>query len=71
MGVSLDVLEGQRPQVPSDCPVPFAKLMKKCWHASPDKRPAISDVLLQLDQMLLAGSGDSALQLHGIDQPQV
>ena len=33
MGVSLDVLEGKRPQIPNDCPAEFRKMMKKCWHA--------------------------------------
>jgi serine/threonine protein kinase len=52
MGVSLDVLEGKRPQVPADCAADFKKLMKKCWHATASKRPAMEDVLSRLDDIL-------------------
>jgi hypothetical protein len=49
MGVSLDVLEGKRPQIPNDCQPEFKKVMKKCWHASADKRPKMETVLAFLD----------------------
>jgi serine/threonine protein kinase len=52
MGVSLDVLEGRRPQVPSDCPADYRKVMKRCWHASADKRPAMETVLEFFDRQL-------------------
>jgi hypothetical protein len=52
MGVSLDVLEGKRPQIPNDCPLDFKKVMKKCWHASADKRPKMEDVLAFLDKQV-------------------
>jgi serine/threonine protein kinase len=52
MGVSLDVLEGKRPQIPNDCPPDFAKVMKKCWHATPDKRPKMEDVLAFFDRAI-------------------
>jgi serine/threonine protein kinase/ABC-type phosphate transport system substrate-binding protein len=46
--ISLDVLEGKRPEVPSDCPPAFARLMAKCWHAKAHKRPSAGDVASQL-----------------------
>jgi serine/threonine protein kinase len=52
MGVSLDVLEGRRPAVPSDCGQAFKKLMKKCWHGEAKKRPSMDDVVTQLDALL-------------------
>ncbi len=52
MGVTLEVLEGRRPQIPADCPAAVRKLMKKCWHANADKRPAMSDVVATLDGLL-------------------
>ncbi len=55
MGVTLDVLEGRRPQVPSDCPPNFAKLVKKCWHSNQAKRPSMASVLEILDQMVNQG----------------
>jgi len=45
MGVGMDVLNGVRPSIPESCPKPFAKLMKKCWHADPSKRPAMKKLL--------------------------
>ncbi|QTF49759.1 putative serine/threonine-protein kinase/receptor [Acanthamoeba polyphaga mimivirus] len=52
MKVSMDILEGARPQIPSDCPIDFTKLMKQCWHAKPDKRPSMEDVIMGLNDML-------------------
>jgi serine/threonine protein kinase len=52
MGVSLDVLEGRRPQIPNDCPEDFKKKMKKCWHASAEKRPTMEAVVAFLDQQV-------------------
>ncbi|AVL95162.1 putative serine/threonine protein kinase receptor [Moumouvirus australiensis] len=48
MKVSLDILEGARPQIPSDCPVDFKKLIKKCWHSSASKRPSMEEVIHEL-----------------------
>jgi serine/threonine protein kinase len=48
MGVSLDVLEGRRPQIPQECPPAFKKLMNKCWHADPLRRPNMEDALARL-----------------------
>jgi serine/threonine protein kinase len=57
MGVSLDVLEGKRPQVPPDCPDELKKLMTRCWHAKANKRPDMKDVIAFLDK-LLGDGGD-------------
>ncbi len=56
MGVSLDVLEGKRPQVPADCPEAFGKLMVRCWHAKPQKRPTMLAVIEALSQLVGDGS---------------
>ncbi len=62
MGVSLDVLEGRRPQIPGDCPPVFKKMVKKCWHGIPDRRPAMEAVLAFLESLLDgAGGGASSL----------
>jgi serine/threonine protein kinase len=60
MGVSLGVLEGQRPAIPGDCPAEFRKLMKKCWHAKADKRPTMDVVLAYLDREA-TGNSDPAV----------
>nr|UDO47013.1 serine/threonine protein kinase [Pandoravirus massiliensis] len=46
--ISLDVLQGKRPDVPEDCPPAFGRLMQKCWHHKPHKRPAAADVAAEL-----------------------
>jgi serine/threonine protein kinase len=45
MAVTLDVLEGRRPPLPTDLPKDMKKMIKQCWHANPAKRPSMSDVL--------------------------
>jgi hypothetical protein len=49
MNVTMDVLEGRRPQIPLDCPKPYKKLMKSCWRANPSKRPTMADLLEYFD----------------------
>jgi serine/threonine protein kinase len=46
MGVSLDVLEGKRPKVPSDLPPAFKKLLKRYGHlhSIPRKHEALIGV---------------------------
>ena len=61
MGVSLDVLEGRRPAIPGDCPADFRKVMKRCWHASADKRPSMDDVLTFLAKHLDADDAGTML----------
>ncbi|AQN68650.1 protein tyrosine kinase (PTK) family protein [Saudi moumouvirus] len=48
MKVSLDILEGARPQIPSDCPINLKKLIKKCWHSNANKRPNMEEVIHEL-----------------------
>jgi serine/threonine protein kinase len=62
MGVSLDVLEGRRPQIPDDCQPKFQKLIKSCWHKSAGKRPAMEKVIEVLDDLLGETGGGGAKQ---------
>jgi hypothetical protein len=59
MGVSLDVLEGRRPQIPDDCQPRFEQLIKSCWHKSASKRPAMDKVIEALDELLVEAGGAS------------
>jgi serine/threonine protein kinase len=52
MNVSLDVLDGRRPQIPADTPGEFEKMMKRCWHMAADKRPTMDEVISTLDALL-------------------
>jgi serine/threonine protein kinase len=60
MGVSLDVLEGRRPQIPGDCPEDFKKVMKRCWHAQADKRSSMEEVLAFFDKIHVDDAGGAA-----------
>ncbi|TYZ68380.1 hypothetical protein PybrP1_000624 [[Pythium] brassicae (nom. inval.)] len=53
LAVSEAVLSGHRPEIPDDCPVLFAKIMRRCWHASAPRRPSFEDIV-QLLEMELA-----------------
>ncbi|ALD61916.1 Ser/Thr kinase [Mollivirus sibericum] len=59
MGVSLDVLEGRRPQIPDDTPATVKKLIKMAWHAKPSKRPSMDNIIKTLDDILQTVPRDS------------
>lgn len=40
-----------RPQIPPDCPVAFAQLIRDCWQAEPQLRPSFGDIIQRLRQM--------------------
>jgi len=42
--------DGLRPEVPSSCPEPIAKLVRQCWAQRSEERPAFTEVLKRLDQ---------------------
>jgi serine/threonine protein kinase len=52
MGVSLDVLDGHRPQIPDDCRPRYRRLIRKCWHRNANKRLAMDQVVEVLDELL-------------------
>jgi len=52
MNVTLEVLDGRRPPLPKDCPEAVAKLMTKCWHEDPAKRPSMDRVIAILDGLV-------------------
>ncbi|KAG5028079.1 hypothetical protein AAZX31_05G035000 [Glycine max] len=43
------VRQNLRPEVPRCCPSSLANVMKKCWDASPDKRPEMDEVVSMLE----------------------
>jgi serine/threonine protein kinase len=68
MGVSLDVLDGRRPQVPAECPAGFKKVMKKCWHGEASKRPSMESVVAFFDAALGEHDGDDpTATAHALD----
>jgi serine/threonine protein kinase len=61
MGVTLDVLEGRRPQIPNDCPAEFRRVMKKCWNSTAAKRPRMEEVVAFLERQMGDDGAHSAL----------
>ncbi len=57
MGVTLDVLEGRRPQIPSDIPADLTDLINKCWHRNAVKRPNMESIVHFFTQ--LVGAADT------------
>jgi predicted Ser/Thr protein kinase len=47
--VSSWVLQGERDEIPSDCPKKFATLIVACWDGSPEKRPTAGQVIDYLE----------------------
>jgi len=42
------ILDGLRPEIPADCPKPYARLMQDCWAHNPEDRPDFNTILVQL-----------------------
>jgi len=49
-------IEGKRPQVPKECPMPYCEMMTLCWHAKVEKHPTITKVVSVLSQLLSVDS---------------
>ncbi|DAZ96038.1 TPA: hypothetical protein N0F65_000033, partial [Lagenidium giganteum] len=49
LAVAEAVLDGRRPEIPSDCPSLFAKIMRRCWHEDPLRRPSFEDIVQLLE----------------------
>jgi tRNA A-37 threonylcarbamoyl transferase component Bud32 len=50
--VAVNVINGQRPTIPAGADKAYCALMRKCWAESPQKRPAIDDVLVYFNSAL-------------------
>ncbi|BBI30403.1 Ser/Thr protein kinase [Acanthamoeba castellanii medusavirus] len=63
MKVTMAIIDGKRPPIPSDCHEDYAKLITRCWHQKPEKRPTMVEVHDSLCRMI--GDGDGA-SLFGV-----
>jgi serine/threonine protein kinase len=47
--VAMDVISGERPPVPVDCPKTYADLMERAWNGKPSKRPDMEEIIMFLN----------------------
>ncbi|MED6124870.1 hypothetical protein PIB30_063028 [Stylosanthes scabra] len=60
------VRQNLRPEIPRCCPNSLANVMRKCWDASPDKRPEMDEVVSMLEAIDTSKGGG----MIPIDQQQ-
>jgi hypothetical protein len=68
------VARGDRPEIPSEWPERYKKLITRCWDGNPDKRPDFEEILQCLEeldkelirdeQIFVSGQIPSALSSH-------
>eukprot|EP00210_Caulerpa_lentillifera_P005200 g4968.t1 len=50
--IMVAIVEGQRPEIPSDWPPMYSKLIHSCWSARRDQRPTFKTVIKHIKRML-------------------
>ncbi len=45
--------KGERPLIPDYSPRTLTKLIERCWHQDPTKRPAFTDIIPLFDRIVL------------------
>jgi len=53
--ISFCVQNGEREEIPAECPKGYTELMEKCWHQNAADRPVVDDVLSELALIKHAG----------------
>lgn len=51
--ITMAVLHGMRPAIPSVCPANLAALIKDCWHQDLHRRPTFDSIVFRLIRMIL------------------
>ncbi|KAG6977308.1 hypothetical protein JG688_00000453 [Phytophthora aleatoria] len=65
LAVAEAVLSGVRPPIPRACPRLFAKIMKRCWHDNPLRRPSFEDIVQLLEIELAEVRRRQLARAHG------
>ncbi|KAG7375747.1 hypothetical protein PHYPSEUDO_015355 [Phytophthora pseudosyringae] len=65
LAVAEAVLSGVRPPIPRRCPRLFAKIMKRCWHDNPLRRPSFEDIVQLLEIELTEERRRQLVRAHG------
>ena len=45
------IQQGQRPEIPNDCPLDLKNLIKSCWSQEPKQRPTTQQVIEYLETL--------------------
>jgi len=48
------VLGGERPRIDKRWPPRFSRLLQRCWHTDKNMRPPFSEIVVELDSLILA-----------------
>ncbi|CAB4424271.1 unnamed protein product [Rhizophagus irregularis] len=51
--LAMDIINGMRPEIVSEIPLEYKKLMEQCWDADPSRRPDIQIVLEKMSEIHL------------------
>ncbi|OWZ19662.1 TKL protein kinase [Phytophthora megakarya] len=65
LAVAEAVLSGVRPPIRRTCPRLFAKIMKRCWHDNPLRRPNFEDIVQLLEIELAEERRRQLVRAHG------
>ncbi|GMF37287.1 unnamed protein product [Phytophthora lilii] len=65
LAVAEAVLSGVRPPIPRNCPRLFGKIMKRCWHENPLRRPSFEDIVQLLEIELAEERRRQLARAHG------
>ncbi|KAK1934525.1 putative serine/threonine-protein kinase/receptor [Phytophthora citrophthora] len=65
LAVAEAVLSGVRPPIPRNCPRLFTKIMKRCWHDNPLRRPSFEDIVQLLEIELTEERRRQLARAHG------
>ncbi|CAI5744353.1 unnamed protein product [Peronospora destructor] len=65
LAVAEAVLSGVRPAIPRECPRLFTKIMRRCWHDDPLRRPSFEDIVQLLEIELTEERRRQLVHAHG------
>lgn len=63
------LMSGQRMEKPSKCSLNIYMLMRQCWHFDASARPTFSEIVENLDKMLLANEDYLDVAVANLDTP--
>ncbi|CAH0522106.1 unnamed protein product [Peronospora belbahrii] len=71
LAVAEAVLNGVRPAITRECPRVFARIMKRCWHDNPLRRPSFEEIVQLLEFELTEERRRQRVHVHGRNNDSV